>query len=97
MKKGYYYFAECGRIGKILLTIGIIAAVIAIFFLIKGGLLPLISNDVYFSADNAWCLFFFAISIFAFAADLCIHKICRDIAALLKEVEENKKSSKSEL
>ena len=92
MKKGHYYFAECRRLGRLLLTIGIIAAVIAMFFLIKGGLLPLISNDVYSTADNAWCLFFFAISIFAFAADLCIHKICRDIAALLKEIEENKKS-----
>ena len=89
MKKGYYYFAECGRIGKILLTIGIIAAVIAIFFLFKGGFLPLISNDIYFTADNAWCLFFLAISIFAFVADLCIHKICRDIATLLKEFENN--------
>lgn len=97
MKKGYYYFAECGRIAKILLTIGIVAAVIAIFFLIKGGLLPLISNDIYFAADNAWSLFFLAISIFAFIADLCIHKICKDVAALLKEVEENKKSSKGEL
>ena len=90
MKKGYYYFAECGRLGRLLLTIGIIAAVIAMFFLIKGGLLPLISNDVYFTADNAWCLFFLAISIFAFMADFCIHKICRDIAALLKEFEEKK-------
>ena len=42
MKKGYYYFGECGSMEKILLAIGIIAAVISCFFLFKGGYLPLI-------------------------------------------------------
>ena len=92
MKKGYYYFRECGRMEKILLAIGIITAIISAFFLFKGGYLPLISDDIYFTAYNAWCLFFLAITILAFMAYLCIHKICRDIATLLKEVEENKKN-----
>ena len=92
MKKGYFYFRECGRMEKILLAIGIITAIISAFFLFKGGYLPLISDDIYFTAYNAWCLFFLAISILAFMAYLCIHKICRDIATLLKEAEENKKN-----
>ena len=92
MKKGYYYFGECGRMEKILSAVGIISAIISVFFLFKGGYLPLISDDFHFGTYNAWCLFFFIICIFAFTANLCIHKICRDIATLLKEVEENKKN-----
>lgn len=80
MKKGYYYFGECGSMEKILLTVGIISAIISVFFLFRGGYLPLISDDSHFGVYNAWCLFFLVISIFAFIADLCIHKICRDIA-----------------
>lgn len=91
MKKIYYYFGECGRMAKILLTIGIVSAVVALAFLFKGGFSSLIRDDEYFTLYNAWFLFFLAISIFAFIADLCIHKICADIATLLKENEENKK------
>lgn len=91
MKKIYYYFGECGRMTKILLGIGIVSAVIALAFLFKGGFSSLISDDEYFTLYNAWFLFFLAISIFAFIAVLCIHKICADIANLLKENEENKK------
>ena len=87
MKKGYYYFGECGSMEKILLAIGIISAVISAFFLFKGGYSPLIDDNFYFSTYNAWFLFFLSISIFAFIADLCLHKICADIAACLKEIE----------
>ena len=83
MKKGYYYFGECGSMEKILLAIGIIAAVISCFFLFKGGYLPLIDDDFYFTTYNAWFLFFLSMSIFAFIVDICLHKICRDIACLL--------------
>ena len=91
MKKIYYYFGECGRMTKVLLTVGIVAAVIAVTFLFKGGFSPLVNDDEYFTLYSAWSLFFLSISIFAFAADLCIHKICTDIATLLKEIEERKK------
>lgn len=91
MKKIYYYFGECGRITKVLLTVGIVAAVIAVAMLFKGGFSPLVSDDYYFTLYNAWFLFFLSISIFAFVANLCIHKICTDIATLLKEIEERKK------
>ena len=53
MKKGYYYFGECGSMEKILLAIGIITAVISCFFLFKGGYLPLIDDDFYFTTYNA--------------------------------------------
>lgn len=92
MKKGYYYFGECGSMEKILLAIGIITAVISCFFLFKGGYLPLIDDDFYFTTYNAWFLFFLSISIFAFIADICLHKICEDIATCLKQIEENEKN-----
>ena len=88
MKKIYYHFDECGRMSKILLVVGIISAVIAVAFLFKGGFSPLIHDDTYFELYHAWFLFFLAISIFAFIANLCIHKICADVATLLKEIEE---------
>lgn len=88
MKKIYYHFGECGRMSKILLAIGIISAVIAVAFLFKGGFSPLVHNDMYFELYHAWFLFFLAISIFAFITNLCIHKICADIATLLKEADE---------
>lgn len=94
MKKIYYTFSECGRMAKILLTIGIVSAAIALVFLFKGGFpSSLVSDDMYFTLYDAWFLFFLSMSIFAFIADLCIHKICSDIAALLKEIEENKKDN----
>ena len=92
MKKIYYYFGECGRITNMLLTVGVVAAVIAVAFLFKGGFSPLVNDDEYFTSYNAWFLFFLSISIFAFAACLCIHKICADIATLLKKIEEDKNS-----
>ena len=92
MKKIYYYFGECGRITKILLTAGTVAAVIAVVFLFKGGFSPLVNDDEYFTSYSAWSLFFLSISIFAFVTDLCIHKICADIAALLKKIEEDKEN-----
>ena len=67
---------------------GIIAAVISCFFLFKGGYLPLIDDHFYFTTYNAWFLFFLSMSIFAFIVDICLHKICRDIATCLKEIEE---------
>ena len=92
MKKIYYSFGECGRMTKILLTIGIVSAAIALAFLFKGGFSSLISDDYYFTLYNAWFLFFLAISIFAFIADICIHKICSDVATLLKELEKSKEN-----
>ena len=91
MKKIYYYFGECGRVTKVLLTVGIVAAVIAVTFLFKDGFSPLVNDDEHFTLYSAWSLFFLSISIFAFAANHCIHKICTDIATLLKEIEESKK------
>ncbi len=91
MRKGYYYFRECGSIEKVLLITGIISVVLAFVFWFKGGYLSLISDEYYFTVNNAWFLFFLLISIFAFISDFCVHKICRDIATLLKEVEENAK------
>ncbi len=38
MKKGYYYFGECGSMEKILLAIGIIAAVISCFFYLRADI-----------------------------------------------------------
>ena len=91
MKKIYYYFGECGRVTKVLLTVGIVAAVIAVTFLFKDGFSPLVNDDEHFTLYSAWSLFFLSISIFAFVANHCIHKICTDIATLLKEIEERKK------
>lgn len=54
MRKGYYYFGECGSIDKILFAIGTITAVISVFFLIMGGYKPLTSDEYRFTAYNAW-------------------------------------------
>jgi len=49
------------------------------------GILGSIDDDSYFTTYNAWFLFFLSISIFVFIVDICLHKICRDIAICLKE------------
>ncbi len=92
MKKAYYYFGECGQLVKIFLIAGIVTAVIALIFLLKGGFLPLVSDTFYFTVYNAWFIFFLSISIFSFAVTFCIHKICTDVANLLKEAEEKQRS-----
>lgn len=73
-----------------LLGMGTVSLGLALFFLFKGGYWSLISGQYYFNVENAWCLFFLLLSIFSFVTDICINKICTDIATLLKEIEDKK-------
>lgn len=88
MRKGYYYFRECTSLQIWLLSLGTVSFILCLIFLFKGGYLSLISNNYYFNTENVWFLFFLILSIFLFVIDICINKICRDIATFLKEIED---------
>ncbi len=91
MKIGYYFFGEWGHLNKMLITTGLISLVISAIFFFIGGWEILtrpyaVGNPTY----SIWCVFFLLLGIVLFLVDFCIHKICRDIATLLKEIEDNK-------
>lgn len=90
MKKGYYYFRECTGLEKALVLLGIISLILSVLFLIKGGYLSLLSSDYYFNTENAWCLFFLLLGIILLVIDICMNKLCRDVATLLKQMEEKR-------
>lgn len=91
MKKGYYYFGECGSLGKMLAIIGGISFSVSAVFFFLGGWAVLIRPWAVGNYSYAmWCLFFLLICVVAFLIDFSIHKICRDIAALLKQMEDRK-------
>lgn len=90
MKKGYYYFGECTGLEKALVLCSMISFVISAGFLIKGGYLSLLSSIYSFNTDNAWCLFFLLLGLFLLVTDICINKLCRDVAVLLKQMEDKR-------
>lgn len=91
MKIGYYFFGECGHLKKILVTTGIISLIISAIFFFLGGWEVLIRPYAIGSpAYSIWCIFFLLVGIVLFLIDFCVYKICRDIATLLKELEDNK-------
>lgn len=90
MKKGYYYFGECGSLGKILAIIGGISfSISAVFFYLGGWGVFIRPRAVGNCSYAMWCLFFLLICVVAFLIDFSIHKICRDIATLLKQIEDH--------
>lgn len=94
MKKGLYYFGESGYLCKGLGISGAICFIVSSVLFFLGGRLVLTMPNVDVSTTYAiWCVFFLLLSIVHFLAILCINKVCRDIATLLKEIE-NKNSSK---
>lgn len=95
MRKGYYLFAECGALSKKLTVSCIISFVMSFALIIIGSepsihewYLGLFHNRSVFRPVHAWIIFFFMLGIVLLIANLCIHKVCRDIATLLKEIKE---------
>lgn len=88
MRKGYYYFGECGVLSKELAILGGVSFMVSSIFFFLGGWEVLtrpcaLGNNAF----AIWCAFFLFLSIVFFLAIFCIHKVCRDIATLLKEIE----------
>ena len=94
MRKIYYQFRECGSLSKALTIATIIsfAAMAVIIFMndIHTWHHGLFSSRYFFSAHHAWILFFFALGIVLIIANIIVHKVCADIAALLKEMDDKK-------
>ena len=76
---------------KILLIFSLISfTVSAVFFFIGGGEV-LLRPEVRVSHTYAiWCVFFLLLGIVTFLIDISIHKVCSDVAELLKEIEDKK-------
>jgi|GEM_PF-4992178 len=93
MQKGWYKFPAAGRFS---LFLGLLAffsffAAIIIFFLQDNQLFPFF----YLAPYSLWttiCLFFLWLGIVSILMILGIHKVCEDVAALMKENKKNKDS-----
>lgn len=89
MKKGYYYFGESGHISKFLVIMGLVSLIIAIVFFFAGDDIELTRPNAIGNTTYAiWSAFFLLFGIVAFIVNYCIHKICIDIATLLKKIED---------
>ena len=91
MKKVYYYFGECGTLVKTLTLAGIISLAVSAVLFFKGGWEVLCRS--WASGNNTyaiWCAFFLLLGVMLIIINICIHKICRDVATLLKEIEDKK-------
>ena len=95
MKKGLYYFGESGYLCKRLGISGAICFMVSCVLFFCGGYVGLTqpNTDSPTTTHAIWCVFFLLFSIVQFLAILCINKMCRDIATLLKGIED-KSSSK---
>lgn len=68
--------------------LGVVSFMVSSIFFFLGGWEVL--TRPYALGNNAfaiWCPFFLFLSIVFFLVIFCIHKVCRDIATLLKEME----------
>ena len=95
MKKGFYLFTECGFLSKILSfssAVFFIISIILIFFSAEPNIhtwyFGLINGRFEFRTIHAWILIFFMLGIVQTIINISIHKICTDIATLLKESQE---------
>lgn len=92
MNKGYYWFRECGALSKLLTIFSIISFVIAGILLVVNDIhtwhLGLFSNEYSFRSHHAWILFLVLLGVILILVNITLHKICRDIATLLKEIED---------
>jgi hypothetical protein len=96
VRKGYYLFLECGSLSIKLTVACIFSFVISLLlFIITTG--PniynwynngLLKNSYYFETGHAWTIFFFSMGLVLFITNKCIHAVCRDIATLLKDIED---------
>lgn len=92
MKKGYFYFGECCALSKALIIVGSISLLAsAIFFFLGGWEVLTRAYAIANATFSIWCVFFLLIGIILFLINICIHKICRDIATLLKKLEDKKR------
>jgi cytochrome b subunit of formate dehydrogenase len=72
MTKGYFRFPECGVYSRILTLLSVISILAFIILLILGYIIVLLP-------------IFTIICIFV---NIAIHKVCRDVSTLLKEIED---------
>ena len=92
MIKGYYYFGECGAFERFLIIGGLLSiAVSAVFFFFGGWEVLIRPGAIGSNSYSIWCVFFLLLASIMFLIDAAIHKICRDVATLLKEVEDSKR------
>lgn len=79
MRKGYYIFRECGSFSRVLLWISAACVVLpAILFFV---------SREWFGLVVLFAIPILTASIFV---NVALHKLCRDVATLLKEIEDKK-------
>ena len=90
MKKGLYYFGESGYLCKGLGISAVICFMVSSVLFFFGGRVVLTMPDTLDNITYAiWCVFFLLLSIVQFLAILCVNKVCRDIATLMKKIEDS--------
>lgn len=103
MRKGYFYFPNSSRLSKFVICFAILSFFISmVLFLITNvdGLLfiTIFLRDGFRAFNfytqiqwgHIWSIFFLILGIFAIMINVTIHKICEDIAYLLKQGEVKK-------
>jgi len=95
MRKGHYLFVNCGLYCRLLnififvnLVITIILIIVSAHPSIHQWYFGLIYGIYEFKTIHAWIIFFFTLSVFNIIIKMGIHKICEDIAIIIKNIED---------
>ena len=102
MKKGLFYFPESGRYSiflSIVSAVSILLAIIIFFATHVDGItvisvflrngFRIFSPHAFVHWGPIWSAFFFLLGIITIFINVAIHKVCRDIASLLKDAGED--------
>ena len=97
MRKGYFLFVECGAFSNKLTVLCIISFVVSLILIIVGAepnihawYFGLIDGLFEFRTIHAWIIFFFSMGLILLTVNLCMHKICSDVATLINELDDKK-------
>jgi hypothetical protein len=89
MMKGTFLFRASGAFSTFLLIASGISFLGAIWFFVRGGQYHLLIGNVIADVRPAlWSLFFLLLGVVCILLNVLLHRLCRDIADLLKAIEE---------
>ncbi len=89
MRKGHYEFRYVKGLTIGLFCGGSLSLLLSILLFLLGGWVGLLEPDYYANTPlSLWTLFFLLLGTLLLVVNGCIHKLCEQMAVLLKEIED---------
>jgi phosphoglycerol transferase MdoB-like AlkP superfamily enzyme len=91
MRKGIYLFPRCGSLTKKLTVAVALCFGISVILLVVNWILLLGGDRGLSDAQLALIIPLTLVGFILLVADICVHRVCEDVASLLKGVEEKQR------